>query len=94
MDEHHVSIQDQNEKAYYRIYKNIPIPKLNSHRSKYYKLYEAIARMELGDMVNLKTNSEVAFARKTLAEAGFRATVRKHEGGHRVWKVEARNNGE
>ena len=42
-------------------------------------------------MVNLKTNSEVAFARKTLAEAGFRATVRKHEGGHRVWKVEARN---
>lgn len=94
MDEHHVSVQDQNEKAYYRIYKNIPIPKLNSHRSKYSKLYEAIARMELGDMVNLKTNSEVAFARKSLAETGFRATVRKQDGGYRVWKVEARNNGE
>ncbi len=86
--------QDQNDKAYYRIYKNVPIPKLNSHRSKYSKLYEAIARMELGDMINLKTNSEVTFARKTLAEAGFRATVRKQEGGHKVWKVEAKNNAE
>tara|TARA_Y100001937_G_scaffold24889_2_gene35701 strand:- start:2685 stop:2837 length:153 start_codon:yes stop_codon:yes gene_type:complete len=50
--------------------------------------------MELGDMINLKTNSEVTFARKTLAEAGFRATVRKQEGGHKVWKVEAKNNAE
>ena len=82
------------DKGHYRVSKNVPIPKVNSHRSKYRRLYEAIERMELGDMITLKTEPEVSFARKTLSEAGFRATVRKYGSGHRVWKVEAKNNGE
>ncbi len=72
----------------YTIVKNMPVPPRQGRKSKYIELNGILGEMHIGDMIEVRTETEKVNAAVRLREAGFGVACRKCPNGWRIWKLE------
>lgn len=72
----------------YTVVKNMPVPPRKGRKSKYIELNKAVEQMNIGDMIEIRTEPERVNVATRLREAGFGVACRKCPNGWRVWKQE------
>ena len=72
----------------YTVVKNMPVPPRKGRMSKYIELNGMLGQMDIGDMIEVRTEPERVNAAVRLREAGFGVACRKCPNGWRIWKLE------